>query len=550
MRNKIFSALTLFLITFGSNAGVNLKNGNYFITYRDIQVPGKNMEVLRTYNSHSAKKQGRFGLGQGSPFETYLRISPDGRLALHNNGTGAITFFHSQENQKNPEISRQKMQQEVAMIMDKLQSRNSQLQKRLLNNAYLRYQKAEELGLRGAAKMGTTYVASARGQQKITVTPQGFTLSELAGNKKRLFNKQGKLISIVEDQERVDLSYLDNKIIIKGPAGKQMTWLLNPQGLVKEVLLASLKDKVSYTYKKGYLVKVVDPQETFTYDYDSQGRLARIGYQDQKSRKIEYNTKGQVTQIVEPSGKIAQYNYQKNSLGNKLSVTTKKISPQGKVQTSRYQYHFSQDQLGHRTLAQMDIERNGKKTQFVYATCCNQPREITYPNGDKKVFTFNAQGKKTQEVFTRGQRVLETFYSYDEKNRLTKIQTPQRTTTFKYSAGQLVETKTFDGVREERIALIYNPQGNVSNLVDIDQQNKRVFSFEYDANQQLQRLRTPAGDYALEVNNYGKFEKITPLKEDKKKASEGLSLFFHSLNKLHRSLKHAGAQLNMFGGQK
>ena len=54
-------------------AGVNYKNGNFYVSYTDIVVPGggKDLEITRTYNSHSTKA-GWFGMGWGSDFETRL----------------------------------------------------------------------------------------------------------------------------------------------------------------------------------------------------------------------------------------------------------------------------------------------------------------------------------------------------------------------------------------------------------------------------------------------------------------------------------------------
>ena len=57
------------------SAGVNLKNGNFYISYTDIIVPGggHDLEVVRTYNSR-ATGTGWFGFGWGSDFETHLSV--------------------------------------------------------------------------------------------------------------------------------------------------------------------------------------------------------------------------------------------------------------------------------------------------------------------------------------------------------------------------------------------------------------------------------------------------------------------------------------------
>ena len=83
MRNfKLFFLLsvTLFLL-FALIAGVNIKNGNYYVTYKDIVVPGggKDLEISRTYNS-TITRVGWFGVGWASEFETRLEA---GRWFCH-----------------------------------------------------------------------------------------------------------------------------------------------------------------------------------------------------------------------------------------------------------------------------------------------------------------------------------------------------------------------------------------------------------------------------------------------------------------------------------
>ena len=75
-------------------AGVNLKNGNFYINYFDVIVPGggKNLEISRTYNSKSTSK-GWFGFGWGSDFETNLEVAAHRSVIIHENGSGAETRF-------------------------------------------------------------------------------------------------------------------------------------------------------------------------------------------------------------------------------------------------------------------------------------------------------------------------------------------------------------------------------------------------------------------------------------------------------------------------
>ena len=92
-RSYVFAFLGL-LTSSLSLAGVNLKNGNFYISYTDIVVPGggKKLEITRTYNS-KATEVGWFGFGWGSEFETKLEASADGSIVIHEHGVGAKTRF-------------------------------------------------------------------------------------------------------------------------------------------------------------------------------------------------------------------------------------------------------------------------------------------------------------------------------------------------------------------------------------------------------------------------------------------------------------------------
>lgn len=88
-----FALIAILMVSF-AHAGVNLKNGNFYISYTDIVVPGggKKLEITRTYNSKSTEV-GWFGFGWGSEFETRLELSADGSVIIHEHGSGAKTRF-------------------------------------------------------------------------------------------------------------------------------------------------------------------------------------------------------------------------------------------------------------------------------------------------------------------------------------------------------------------------------------------------------------------------------------------------------------------------
>src|SRR3954466_6939903 len=74
-------------------ANVSLKNGNFFIGYTDIVYPGGfEPRIDRIYNSKSPYK-GMYGWGWGNEYESYLRVSADGSVVVHEYGSGAENRF-------------------------------------------------------------------------------------------------------------------------------------------------------------------------------------------------------------------------------------------------------------------------------------------------------------------------------------------------------------------------------------------------------------------------------------------------------------------------
>ena len=84
-----FAAYVLIAIAGPGHAGVNLKNGNFYITYTDIivMVGGDEFSLSRTYNSKSAQNLS-FGYGWGSALDTRLIIGGDGSVSVQEIGSG------------------------------------------------------------------------------------------------------------------------------------------------------------------------------------------------------------------------------------------------------------------------------------------------------------------------------------------------------------------------------------------------------------------------------------------------------------------------------
>jgi hypothetical protein len=81
-------------------AGVNSKNGNFYISYTDVDIDG--LEITRTFNSKSTKT-GQYGKGWASQMETKLTRVPGGFNIRHHGG-GSSTQFHIDTAEKDRDI--------------------------------------------------------------------------------------------------------------------------------------------------------------------------------------------------------------------------------------------------------------------------------------------------------------------------------------------------------------------------------------------------------------------------------------------------------------
>ena len=112
-RKVLYHILLVLLFSFlplnTSFAGVNLENGNFYITYTDLYV-SDDLSTVRTYNSKCVRN-GIFGFGWGTDLETKLSVLGDYSLRIRENGCGKRVFYHlpGQEREKLARSSAEKI---------------------------------------------------------------------------------------------------------------------------------------------------------------------------------------------------------------------------------------------------------------------------------------------------------------------------------------------------------------------------------------------------------------------------------------------------------
>src|SRR5688572_589373 len=78
-----------------ARADVSLRNGNFFVYFRDLSYPGgMEPKIERVYNSKS-DFIGMFGYSWGTQYETRLKVESDGSIVVTEFGGGPDNRFVS-----------------------------------------------------------------------------------------------------------------------------------------------------------------------------------------------------------------------------------------------------------------------------------------------------------------------------------------------------------------------------------------------------------------------------------------------------------------------
>jgi YD repeat-containing protein len=484
--SALLSALTL---SFSSFAGVNLKNGNFYISYTDIVVPGggQKLEMTRTYNSKSTEV-GWFGFGWGNIFETKLSASADGCVVIQEHGGGAKTRF-CPESAVDAEVAAKKVvdaMRKKSTISDK---NAEQLIKRLKNNAELRHAYAKQFGVKTNIAAGTKLFSNQRGIQKLVKTKDGYVRTSNDG-KSETFSDAGQLVEIkTKNGYKTSFTYKKNKLhSIKDSKAKQLFFEWYSNGRVKHLWSAGDK-KALYKYKGKNLVFSRDVAgNEYEFAYDKNHNLTKIIYnpnrkkgEKEDSMKMTYESKTFfVSSITDRNGETTKYKYEsdpKNPSDHYWTLVTKK-GFSGKPVTNRYEYEIKTKPDGSRYTYRIKTVINGIDTETIYSECCSLPLKIKRGN-QVTSFDYNDKGLLTKKSSTRGEYVE---IEYDKKlNKISKVVNKQGWTKFKYDKkGNL---KTAENKVGQRVLLVYDSKGKITKMVDAkkNSKDKRVLSFKYNS---------------------------------------------------------------------
>ena len=523
--------------------GVNIKNGNFYVSYTDLVVPGgaNTLKMTRTYNSKSTFV-GWFGFGWGSDYETYLETQPDGSLVVFENGGGATTRFTAKAG-ADAQIGAQK-------IVDAMKKANAvqgkgaiDLLAKLKNDAELRTMYSKKYKVENAVASGTVLYSNNRGIQQIEVKGDSY-VRVTADGKTQTFNKLGKL-SKISDKNGYSIAFEYDQAnmlkSIKDSMVKQVFFSWYPDGRVKELWSVGDK-KASYKFQGQDLVESIDvASNKFGFSYDKNHNLISVNYTDNTKMLIDYDKKTQfVTAVTTKTGDKTSYDYGSDPKDSKnhywTSVTKNGLN--GKPVTNRYEYEIKAKTDGERYTYRILTELSGIKTETVYSECCSLPIKITRGNQVTN-FEYDSNGLLLKKNSTKGDFVQ---LDYDQKlKKISKVTDNSGWTTYSYDPkGNLTKAVNSKG---QVVVLTYDSKGKITKMVDTQQGKKenRILSFQYNAMGKPSTIAMDkVGSIQVAYDDYGEIKKVDSKGGDGKLALQVTQAFTNLLN----IVKPAGVSLS------
>ncbi len=494
-QNLFFLSLVGFLHLTGvafARADVSLRNGNFYVGFRDISYPGGiEPKIERIYNSQTDYK-GIFGYGWGSEYETSLKQDSDGSLLVTEYGGGADNRFVPKG------FKPADVDASIAKIVEAAkkagllasQKQMDDYRNRMKSDYEFRAKQYAALVQRGflpkvAIPEGSQFISTKYLYQYITRAKGGYIRVKEAGEIQK-FNEAGRLVQIMDRNKNfINFTYDSNGRLaqLADHQNRKMDFKFNALNLVERITGESGKF-VQYRYNPGgYMVYSRDEtgeENTFAYANDAMKNLAEIGYSGGKNAKsakekmqVYYygrENRWSVKKVVNRDGTSNEYEYFKNPkdpsyYGVRILNNDKDGS---KISDSKYEYYSKVRVGGETYTAKMVATVDGDQTETTYDEKLGFPVKIVN-DGRETTMEYDLKGRMTKKVTS----IETTEMSYDPKvGKVSKVVRKMKsglvlTSEFTYdqTSGNLTLAKNSD---KKLVKLVYDSQGRIRAMTDKD----------------------------------------------------------------------------------
>ena len=549
----------IFFISISLHAGVNLKNGNFYISYTDIETTskGKTIEVTRTYNSKSTYV-GWFGYGWGTPFETKLTANLDGSVTIQENGSGGRSRFVTGSG-----ISPVNVRLGVKEIIKKMSAKSALTEKakkdlyaRLVKDENYRSKLGNELGMKPKHKVGLKLNSFNYGNQSLVLMDKGYKRVFKSGLT-QYFDREGNLVASTDRtgyRIRFNRDKVTNKVSkIFDNSGNQINIKWNADGFISQ-MTSTGSGKAVYNYNKKKLMSSKDVNgNKYSYGYDSYFNLTKVTDHRVTDKKratmyMKYEPKTlYVNKVTGRDGRFTKYLYGSND-NKKLHYWTivEKTGMNDQRYANYYEYQHKVRSDGSKWLYRTKFTTAGnlknKKVvggftkETINNECCELPLKIK--EGRKITeFQYNKQGLL---VAKRSNDGFQSKIQYNAQGRVSSVSS--NGLKIKYGYNKKGELRTAKDSKGRAISLIYDLKGKISKMVDINNaKKKRILSFKYNTMGKPSIITMDGvGKLTVKYNSFGQVKKV-----DSSGGRQIASQVSGAFQNLIGIVKPAGVELNI-----
>ncbi len=285
--------------------------------------------------------------------------------------------------------------------------------------------------------------------------------------------------------------------------GNTICYSYTPEGWLKEIAKAD-GETITYEYDKtGNLTKETTSDGAVTvHAYNQIGELVTTTDADGET-KYQYNSKGQLSYVVNPTGDVVRYTY--DDYGRKTVLTY----PDGRTVAYTYddmdrlvgvkgldgtKTNYSYDADGRRIETQSDT----LTTTYAYDDVGNLTNQETTGKTELTLeYVYDLNNRMTSETRTESGETVKSTYVYDKLGQLTVFtKSDGYSESYSYdSAGNMLE-KT---VNTQKIAMTYDAANELKTMTA----SNGTVNYAYDANGNLTQmtLNTYTDTYTYNVKN-------------------------------------------------
>ncbi|PZP34515.1 MAG: hypothetical protein DI603_06065 [Roseateles depolymerans] len=468
---SLASGLTLLLMQPAAQATVNTSNGNWTVSYDEIDpetIDGR-FDFTRVYNNRDAR-DGWFGIGWGTSFEHTLTPMADGSVVIQAFGGGRLIWF-GQPSDARVEAGVDRLMAEMQKAGAVPPGEAAATRKRLLGSLEQRVVATRKLPTPFSIPVGTDLPS---GQRDSTLDPNAEKLLEVPEWLLQLFPEAHAMVNEI-----------------------------------RKTLAACSRVKVTPAgFERLYCDKELELQ---TFRFDPQGQLTGYAWPDGYELRFQgHAARHRPASIVDTEGHALKLGWDAKGHLTELRWT----NVEGKPERYVYKYNAAGDLVSERTTSGGGFDRT-------YDTRHNMT-SISYIDGTKQLLSYDARDRLVKRVTRAG--ITQTFaYEGDPQGlRSVRVESPGRSALYRYNADNdlIQETQGDRLVMEKR----FDARGR---LVAI-QRGSQVLTATYDDQGRRRTMSGLGRSFEMSYNAAGLLERLASLSTQDGQPLTSLALQYDS----------------------